>query len=177
MRRTLRCAPFLAVALCFLLPFFSVSSCGAGTETSASGLDIVTGSRLIKQQVKQPFYLGEQSHVRLGPVGPDHPAQTASDAARPWTIITLFSVALGGCLVVIVNRHWRGVGAVATGVALMAWVEAGIAFDRSVPKRSTEEFSLEVGFVLVLVILIATVVWEVWAISRAHDADMLVDQP
>jgi hypothetical protein len=82
--RCLRCTPFIAFVLCFLLPFFSVSSCEAGTNTDASGFDIVVGAKLIKQQTAQPISPipddGSGSpppmpDVRLGPIGPDPEAQ------------------------------------------------------------------------------------------------------
>ena len=168
--RLLRCTPFVAVALSFLLPFFSASSCDEGTETEATGFQIVAGSRLIKHQVKQPLFLGEEPpKVPLGPIGPDPPAQAVADAARPWAALTLFVVALGGSLVVTMNRRWRGIRAIAAGLALSAWVEAAIAADTATPKRSRADFSLEMGFVLPLLILVVTCVWGVWAIVRAHD--------
>jgi hypothetical protein len=169
--RSLRCAPFLTVVLCFFLPFFSLSSCEAGTRTEATGFDIVTGSRLIEHQVKQPFYLVEgdgeppppQPHARLGPIGLDPEAQTAADAARRWTIITLFAVVVGGCLVATTTRHWRAIRAVAAGLGLSAWFGAAIAFESAEPKRSAAEFNLEIGFFLAFIILIATVIWAVWS--------------
>lgn len=175
--RLLRCTPFVAVALCFLLPFFSASSCDDGTETEATGFQIVAGSRLIQYQVKQPLFLSEDSgeptppppDVPLGPIGPDLQAQAVADAARPWAALTLFIVALGGCLVVTMNRRWRGIRVIAAGLALSAWVEAAIAVDAATPTGSRADFSLEMGFVLPLLILIVTCVWGVWTIARAHD--------
>jgi len=176
--RLLRCTPFVAVALCFLLPFFSASSCDEGTETDATGFQIVAGSRLIKQQVKQPLFLVEDNgeptppppKVPLGPIGPDVAAQAVADAARPWAALTLFVVVLGGCMVITSNRRWRGIRAIAAGLALSAWVEAAIAADNATPTRSRADFSLELGFALPLLILAVTGVWAVWAIVKAHDA-------
>ena len=105
----------------------------------------------------------------LGPIGSDPSAQAVADGARPWAALTLFIVALGGCLVVTMNRRWRGIRAIAAGLALSAWVEAAIAADTAVPKRSRADFSLEMGFVLPLIILIVTCVWAVWASVRAHE--------
>ena len=173
--RARRSTPFVAVVLCFLLPFFSVSSCDAGTETDATGFQIVAGSRLIREQVKQPVYLipddGSGSapavpHVRLGPIGPDAEAQAAADAARPWVVATLIVVALGGSLVAVLKRRWRGVRAIAAALGLSAWIGAGIAAHKAAPTSSSAEFSLEWGFVLPLLILIATCVWGAWAIAR-----------
>jgi hypothetical protein len=52
--RLLRVTPSASVVFCFLLPFFSLSSCARDTETDATGFEIVAGSRLIKEQVEQP---------------------------------------------------------------------------------------------------------------------------
>jgi hypothetical protein len=176
--RLLRSTPFALVVFCFLLPFFSLSSCDGGTETDATGFQIVAGSRLIREQVKQPLYLipddGSGSpaavpHVRLGPIGPDAAAQTVADAARPWVALTLIVVALGGCVMVTTTRRWRGIRAIAAGLALSAWVGAAIAADNAGPTPSRAEFSLEWGFGLPLLILIVTCVYGVWALARGHD--------
>ena len=58
-----------------------------------------------------------------------------------------------------------------TAVAGAVCAKAGeaIAADTAAPKRSRADFSLEMGFVLPLLILIVTCVWGVWAIVQAHD--------
>ena len=179
--RVRRASPFVAVVFCFLLPFCSVSSCDDGTETDATGFQIVAGSRLIQEQVKQPFYLIPDDgsgkppaipHVRLGPIGPDAQAQAVAGAARPWVRLTLIVVALGGCLIVVTSRRWRGIRAVAAGLALSAWVAAAIAADTAFPTHAREEFSLEWGFGLPLLILIVTCVCAVWAITGAADKEV-----
>jgi hypothetical protein len=176
--RLLRATPFALVAFCFLLPFFSLSSCDSGTETDATGFQIVAGSRLVQEQAKQPLYLipddGSGSppavpHVRLGPIGPDAEAQTVAGAARPWVALTLIVVALGGCAMVTTNRRWRGIRAIAAGLALSAWVGAAIAADDAVPTPARAEFTLEWGFGLPLLILTVTCVYGLWALARAHD--------
>ena len=170
-RRLPRATPVGAVVLCFLLPFFSLSSCDAGTETEASGFQIVAGSRLVAQQVSQPAYVSlddGSGSSRLGPIGPDADAQAVADAARPWVTLTLVLVAVGGCLVVLTDRRWRGIRAIATGLALSTWVEASSAARTAVPKQSQADFSLKIGVVLPLLILIVTCVWAVWALARAH---------
>jgi hypothetical protein len=83
--------------------------------------------------------------ARLGPIGPDAQAQAVADAARPWVVLTLIVVASGGCLVVTRNRRWRGIRAIASGLALFAWVGAAIAADNAAPTSSQPEFSLEWG--------------------------------
>jgi len=167
--RLLRATPFGLVVVCFLLPFFSLSSCEDGTETDATGVQIVAGSRLSQEQVKQPLFFGSPPpKVPLWPIGPDAQAQTVADAARPWVALTLIVVALGGCLVTT-SRRWRGIRAIAAGLALSVWVEGAIAADTATPKSSRAEFSLEWGFGLPLLILIVTCVYGVWALARAHD--------
>jgi hypothetical protein len=164
--RLLRSTPFLVVVVCFLLPFFSLSSCDDGTETDATGFQIVAGSRLVQERVKQPLFYGK---APLGPIGPDAEAQAVADAARPWVGLTLIIVALGGGLMVTKDRRWRGIRAIAAGLALAAWAGAAIAADNAVPKDSRAEFSLEWGFALPVLILIVTVLYGMWAIVRAHD--------
>jgi hypothetical protein len=91
------------------------------------------------------------------------------DAARPWVALTLIIVALGGSLTVTRNRRWRGIRAMAAGLALSAWVGAAIAADNAAPKHSRAEFSLEWGFTLPVLILIVTGVYGVWAVVQARD--------
>ena len=110
---------------------------------------------------------GTNWHSR--PIGPDPGAQPMADAARPWVTLTLIVVAVGGCLVVIMNRRWRGIRAIASGLALAAWVEAAIAADTATPKSLRQESSVDWGFVLPLRILTVTCVWAVWALAKAHD--------
>lgn len=155
--RAVRSTPFVAVVVCFLLPFFSVSSCDDGTETDATGFQIVAGSQLIKEQANR------------GPIGPDPQAQTVAAAARPWAALALVVAAFGGCLVATRNRRWRGIRAIAAGLALSSWVGAAVAADDAAPKHSRAEYNLEWGFVLPLLILVVTCVWAVWAMARAHD--------
>ncbi len=44
--KALRCSPFVVVALCFFLPFFSVSSCGTADQTVVTdmGIQVVAGA-------------------------------------------------------------------------------------------------------------------------------------
>lgn len=156
--RLLRATPFALVVFCFLLAFFSLSSCSGDTETDATGFQIVAGTQLIKKDVNR------------GPVGPDEQAQSIAAAARPWVALTLIVVAVGGSLMVTTNPRWRGIRAIAAGLALCAWVGAAIAADDAVPKHAWGEFSLEVGFGLPLLILVVTCVHGVWTLARAHDA-------
>ena len=172
--RGLRCTPFIVVSLCFLLPFFSVSSCDSGTETEASGLDIVMGAKLIKQQTKQPLYLipddGSGSpppvpNVRLGPIGPDLEAQAALGRARPWTATALVIVALGACLAVALKRRRRAAVAIAATVAFAALIQAGFAITDGPPTQA--DVSIEKGMILAILILLGTAIRQVGAIIRS----------
>src|SRR5262245_5132794 len=50
--RVPRTTPLAAVALCFFLPFFTATSCGSGSETSATGVQLVTGATLHATQTE-----------------------------------------------------------------------------------------------------------------------------
>ena len=152
-RRPFRCAPFVAVALCFLLPFFSASSCGSGRQTTATGVDIITGAQLIAQQTDQPL-LAEG--VKLGPIGPDPEAQAVSREAQPWTIAALLLALLGAGLVVGLSRHWRAASATSAGATLLALFQVGSAFH-----APRQDISAEMGLILAGIILFVTVIWQI----------------
>jgi hypothetical protein len=115
-----RCVPFTAVVLCFLLPLFTVSSCSDDSEASqaqatATGVDVVLG-RII------------YAHPTAGPdaqasADVQAEAQSISRAARPWAIITLILCGLGIALALSVRRHPRlvnaGVSAATFGAVIM----------------------------------------------------------
>jgi hypothetical protein len=151
-----------------------VSSCDAGTTTTATGLDIVTGTQLTQKQTHQPtaVILGA-STVPLGPIGPDPHAQAVSRAARTGAIAALVAIALGACLVVGLHRFWRAAGAIAAAVAFIALAHVGITATGSpagAPSGSwppAEGVSLEAGFLLASAVVFATMVGEVWAIIWA----------
>jgi len=159
-RRGIRCIPFAAVGLCFLLPFFTASSCGSGQETTATGVQILAGSQLIAQQVAQPSvgagadepYSGPR--VALGPAGPDAQAQKASDDARPWAFATILILIAGVMLTLRPRRRWRLttiVVCVAAGASLVALVAALSA--------APENVEPDKGVLLAFLILFLTVVW------------------
>ena len=81
------------------------------------------------------------------------------------------AVVVGGCLVLTKTRHWRLIRAVAAGVGLTAWGAAALAVEAAAAKDSALDYSLESGFILALITLIATLGWAVWSISDAHNAD------
>jgi hypothetical protein len=157
--RGMRGVPFLVVALCFLLPFFSASSCGSGVSTTATGLDIVTGKRLVAQRTSQPLCVNTDPSTcppppRLGAAGPDPIAQAVSHAAQPWAITALALVLVGAALVVLVNRYWRAAALTIAGAALAALLRMGDAFH-----ARSEDISWETGAQLAILILLITIVW------------------
>jgi hypothetical protein len=161
---TLRAAPFVAVALCFLLPFFTASSCGSGRHTTATGVDIVMGNRLIAQQTEKPLFFADQ--VKLGPIGPDRDAQAVSQAAQPWAIAVLVLALLGSGLAVAPGRH-RRVATAATAVAsLVSMLLVGSAFHA--PRQDISPGS---GLILASIILFLTDVWEVGVLIRFGSPD------
>jgi len=172
--RCLRCTPFIAVVLCFLLPFFSVSSCDAGTNTDATGFDIVVGAKLIKQQTAQPLYLipddgsgtpPPMPHVRLGPIGPDPEAQAVLRRARLWTVTALMLAALGGCMAAALDRRRRPVVATVATAASAALILAGSAMTGGPPAQ--DGVSIEKGMILAILILLGTAIWQVGAMIRS----------
>jgi hypothetical protein len=147
--RARRCSPFLAVALCFGLPFFSVSSCSGGTQATASGVGIVLGADPVIDQgpgVAEPVD------------GVADPAKSISRAARPWAIATLMLVSLGGVLAARMLRRHRIVSlatsVAAFGAATGIWAAVGLAGDGQA----------ESGLLLTSAILLLTAVWQVCAV-------------
>jgi hypothetical protein len=149
--RAARSGPFITVALCFLLPFFTASSCGSGRETTATGVDIIVGTKLVAQQTLQPL-LG--ATTELGPVGPDPEAQAVSRAARPWAITALILTALGGALVIGRQWYWHAASALAAAAALYAVFEIG-----STLHAPEQEISADSGLILAGVMLFSTALW------------------
>jgi hypothetical protein len=169
-----RAAPFLAVAVCFLLPFSSASSCGSGISTDATGVDIVTGSRLVARQTEQPMCFNTDNFacpsVRLGrAVGPDPVAQAVSHAAQPWAIVALVLVLAGACLVVLGNRVWRAASLITAGAALFALFQMGSTFHTP---RHAEDVSPDVGLIVAIIILGVTIIWVGVLAIKAANADL-----
>ena len=158
-RRAFRCGPFVAVALCFLLPFFTASSCGSGRETTATGVDIITGAELVAEQTGQPLLF--EGRVKLGPIGPDPEAQAVSREARPWTITGLLLALLGAGLAVGLSRHWRAASATSAGVTLVALFQIGSAFH-----APRQDISPRMGLILACTILFVTVIWQIGSLIR-----------
>ena len=158
-RRAVRGGPFLAVALCFLLPFFSASSCGSGRETTATGADIVLGTTLIAQQTSQPLFA---TGVQLGPAGPDPEAQRVSRAARPWAITALVIALVGAGLAGGLPRHRRGASATATVAALVALYQIGATFH-----APDQDISAAEGLFLAWAILLGNGLWQFAALAYA----------
>jgi hypothetical protein len=163
--RAARATPFVCVALCFLLPFFSVSSCGAGTTATASGVDILTGARLTVVQVSQPIGPVEGDpdvpppHVRFGTLDRDDPVvQAQVDRVRPWTILGFAAVVLGSVLVVAVRGCWRVPGAAAAIAALLALGYVWVAVVGGMAVGADPSTDPEVGLNLAVFVLLLTAV-------------------
>ena len=153
-----RCAPFAIVLLCFGLPFFTASSCGSGRETTATGVQIVTGSRLIAVQTQQP--LGGE-HVRLGPIGPDAEAQAVSAAAQPWAITLLIVAVVGTGSMLAARRRWRLVSIAMSLAAFAALVGLWSALD---PSTQDQVIDPDGGLLLATLVLLLTVAWHACAL-------------
>jgi predicted outer membrane lipoprotein len=162
MRRATRGGPFAAVVLCFLLPFFTASSCGSGRETTATGVDIVLGAKLTAQQTSQPLL--SDGSVELGPIGADPEAQAVSRDARPWTITALLLTLLGTPLAIGLRRHWREASAAAAAATLIALFQIGSAFH-----APHQDISPGAGLMLACAILIVNGLWQIVALMRAGD--------
>ena len=163
--RAARATPFVCVALCFLLPFFSVSSCGAGTTATASGVDILTGARLTVVQTSQPIGPVEGDpgvppyQAPLGPVdGADPVVQAQLDRVRPWTIFGFAAVVLGSVLVVAVRGCWRIPGAAAAIAALLALGYVWVAVVGGMAVGADPSTDPEVGLNLAVFVLLLTAV-------------------
>jgi hypothetical protein len=147
--RARRCSPFLAVALCFGLPFFSVSSCEGGTQATTSGVGIVLGADPVIDQgpgVAEPVD------------GVVDESKSISRAARPWAIATLILVSVGGMVAARVRRLHR-VTSLASSVAAFSaatgiWAAVGLSADGQV----------EGGLLFASAILLLTAVWQVCAL-------------
>ena len=149
--RAARSGPFLAAALCFLLPFFTASSCGSGQETTATGVDIVMGTQLVAQQTMQPMF---GPTAELGPIGPDPEAQAVSRAARPWTILALILTVLGAVLVIGRRWYWHAASALAAAAALGAVFEIGARL-----QAPEQDISPDWGLILAGALLFSTALW------------------
>lgn len=149
--RAARSGPFVAAVLCFFLPFFTASSCGSGQETTATGVDIVMGTKLVAQQTMQPMF---GPTTQLGPVGADPEAQAVSRAARPWTILALILTVLGAVLVIGQQWYWRAASALAAAAAVYAMFKIGSTFH-----APEQDISADWGLILAGVILSLAALW------------------
>lgn len=151
--RAHRCVPFMVVAVCFFFPFFSLSSCDSGQQTTVTGVDIVTGSTLIRQQQTQPLF---GQHTTLGAVGADATAHKASGAARPWAIGLLVLTVVGTAAALLVDHRRRAfLGAIAaiSAITLLQLLESASAIPAS------DEFQVEGGAIVAFLALVATTLW------------------
>ena len=167
--RAHRCTPFLVVAVCFFLPFFTLSSCGSGHHTTATGVDIVAGSTLIRQQDAQPLFATYPQ--QLGPVGPDTQAMAASRAARPWAICLLVLLTVGAIAAVLVDRR----GVLAT-IAALSFVVLCLLLGSASGEPSSDDLKIEAGAWAALLTLLATTLWYAGAALAVSSSRERLDQ-
>jgi hypothetical protein len=118
-RRSLRTAPFVVVvALCFLLPFFTVSGC-EGPEATVTGAQIVAGTSLA------------DAANTSGSATIDSEAQAVSDNARPWACIALLAAIAGIGLMTLLRRYLRpaSIGLSVLGLAALLQVWSAMSAD------------------------------------------------
>lgn len=117
-RRGLRTAPFAVVAVCFLLPFFTVSGC-EGPEATVSGGQIVAGTNLA-----DPWNTSGSPAI-------DGQAQAVSDNARPWASIALLAAIAGIVLMTLLRAHLRpaSIGLSVLGLAALLQVWSAVLLD------------------------------------------------
>jgi hypothetical protein len=151
--RILRCSPFAAAAICFLLPFFSVSSCGANSAVASStGVEIVVGA---EPDVEAPDG---------GQVAPGDPivaeARSISQAARPWAVLAAILVAAGIVLMVRMARHHRIAALLIAACAVGALFQVAGAVD--IPSSDGTPGD---GLLLAIVVLATAALWQVCALA------------
>ena len=148
-RRGLRCAPLAAFLLCFLLPFFSVTSCD-GTEATVTGIQVVLGANPDVQPAEQRHGSPSAIDSEL-----ESEARSISQAARPWATGGLILAIVGIVLMVRVNRLHRvtslAISAAALGAMVKMW---GVA-----------PLDAGAGLLLGSVVLLVTVVWQACALT------------
>src|SRR5690348_4275840 len=151
--KALRCSPFAVVALCFLLPFFSVSSCGEDSPVASStGIEIVVGA---DPSVEAPDG---------GEVAPGDPtvadARSISQAARPWAILAAVLVAAGVVLMVRMARRHRIAAFLIAVCAVGALFQVAGAVDTSSGNGSPEG-----GLILAVLVLLLAALWQACALA------------
>lgn len=150
-RRGLRCSPFVVVALCFLLPFFSVTSCDTGPQATATGIEVVLGTNPAVEQTGHT--VPHQGRF-------ESDARSISQAARPWATATLILAIVGIVLMVRVGRLFRltslAISAAALGAVFKIWGAIDVPPGDGTPGD---------GLLLGGMVLLLTVVWQACALT------------
>jgi len=150
-RRGLRCSPFVVVAFCFFLPFFSVSSCDTGPQVTATGVGIVVGANPDVEQT---------GHTAPHAGRFESEARSIQHAARPWTTAALILMIVGIVLMVRVGRLYRvtslAIPAAAFGAVLKIWGAVDVPSGDATPDD---------GLLLASVVLFLTMVWQACALT------------
>jgi hypothetical protein len=160
--RAFRCAPFVMVMLCFLLPLFSVSSCsdGAGDQqATATGVDVVLG---------RTIHADPPPSVNRVSTDDQAAAQSIAHEVRPWAIVTLILCALGIALSIGLRHHRRLANAGVTLATLVAVVLIGktVTAPGDVAAGTPESGLMLAGLVLVVSLAVQVCV-SIW-IGLAH---------
>ena len=151
--KALRCFPFVAVALCFLLPMFSVSSCGEGqTTVESTGIEVVLGA--------DPVVVTADKQTRQSDRTIESEARSISQAARPWAIAALILAIAGIVLMVTTVRLHRivafAVAVAAFGALAKVWGAVDVQSGDGTPGG---------GLLLASAVLFLAAVWQAGALT------------
>jgi hypothetical protein len=160
-RKGLRCFPFAVVTLCFLLPFFTVSSCtdnGDGPQATGFGIGIIAGVKPGVEQIRpaqQPSGPPIASEAQI-----ESEAWSISQDARPWATAALILAFAGTVLMVRMGRLYRitslAISAAALGAMFNIWGAVNVPSGDGTPN---------VGLLIASVVLFLTVVWQACAVT------------
>ncbi len=152
-RRALRCSPFAIVALCFLLPMFSVSSCGEDqTMVSSTGIDVVLGA--------EPDVVSTDTQTGQPDRAIEAEARSISQAARPWATAALILAIAGIVLMVRMARYHRIVAFAIAVAAFGALLKVLGALDASPGDGMPGD-----GVLLPSAVLFLAAVWQACALT------------
>ena len=156
--RAFRCAPFVMVMLCFLLPLFSVSSCSDGVgdqQATATGVDVVLG---------RTIYATPPPSVNPVSATDQATARSIAHDVRPWAIVTLILCGLGIAISLSLRRHQRLANAGVTMATLVAVFVIGSTVNE---QGGTPENGLLLATLVVIVSLTIQICVAIW-IRLAH---------
>jgi hypothetical protein len=134
---------FLGSAMCFFLPFVTVS-CGGVTAFTLTGQQLVTGTTL-----SQPQAFG--------------PPQTQRVGADPFAIVAALC-ALAGIALSMIGRRIASGAAISGGVGAVSLLIMRSRLDEQLQKQSEglAKATYEAGFTLAVLLLIAGAAWNVY---------------